>query len=99
MASVGARVVTNVFENRSAAQLRAISENVYPCEASIPGIEEALCAALKSVDDIASRGRGMHLRREGAQRQSWADVFDDQFFETNLGGFLGIPEHRMARTA
>lgn len=97
MASVGARVVTNVYENRSAAQLRAISENIYPCEPSIAGIEDALCSALRSVGDIASRERGMRLRREGTPKPSWADAFDDLFFETELGSFLGSTETRWAQ--
>jgi hypothetical protein len=41
MASAGARVVTNTFDNRSETYQRRLSENIIPCEPTIPGIKQA----------------------------------------------------------
>jgi hypothetical protein len=100
MASAGARVVTNTFENRTAAHLRSMSENIIPCAATITGVEEGLTVALATVDDIPSRVRGARLRREHPLPRAWSEVFDESFFQHEMAGYLGeepgsIIEERM----
>ncbi len=89
MASTGARVVTNTFENRTGAHLRALSENIIPCAPTIAGIEEGLTVAITTMEDIPSRLRGARLRRDDPLPRSWAEVFDDAFFESDMAGYFG----------
>ena len=98
-ASVGARVVTNVYENRSAPYLRSLSENIIPCEPTPSGIEESLSVATATLQDIPSRVRGMTVHREAAARDSWPQVFDADFFETEMAGFFALSSLQQRRTA
>jgi beta-1,2-rhamnosyltransferase WsaF-like protein len=88
MASAGARVVTNTFENRTATHLRSISENIIPCAPTIEGIEQALTVAIATADDIPSRLRGARLRRGKAMPRTWSEVFNAPFFESDMAGYL-----------
>jgi hypothetical protein len=88
MASVGARVVTNSFDNRSERYLRGVSENILPCEPTISGIKQALIEAIESLHDFSGRVRGMRINRsQGAK--SWSEVFNEDFFHCHMSGFLG----------
>ena len=94
MASVGARVVTNTFDNRSETYLRGVSENIIPCEPTISGIKQALTEAMESLHDYSGRVRGMRLNRsQGAN--SWPEVFNDEFFHHEMGGFLGTDQQNI----
>jgi hypothetical protein len=87
MASVGARVVTNTFENRSETYLRGLSENIIPCEPTISGIKQALTEAIESLHDFSGRIRGMRINRSQGVK-SWCEVFNDDFFHREMAGFL-----------
>ena len=89
MASTGARVVTNTFENRTATRLRAMSENIIPCSPTTTGIEDALTVAIATVDDIPSRLRGARLRRDRPTPLTWGEVFDESFFQRELAPYFG----------
>jgi hypothetical protein len=89
MASIGARVVTNVFTNRSASYLRSISENIIPCDPTVSSIQQALQVAVATLDDIPSRVRGMKIHRHNAHQASWNEVFGEAFFAAEMTGFLG----------
>ena len=96
MASVGARVVTNAFDNRSETYLRGLSENIVPCEPTISGIKKALTEAIESSDDFSGRVRGMRINRsQGAK--SWSEVFNDDFFHCEMGGFLGTDQQIVSK--
>ena len=89
MASVGARVVTNTFDNRSETYLRGLSENIIPCEPTISGIKQALIEAIESLRDFSGRVSGMRVNRSPG---SWSEVFNDDFFRREIGSFLGIDQ-------
>jgi hypothetical protein len=93
MASAGALVVTNTFDNRSATYLRGLSENVIPCEPTISGIKQALILAIASSNDFAARIRGAQISYCHSAR-SWSEVFDEKFFRYEMSGFLGTCLHR-----
>jgi hypothetical protein len=88
MASIGARVVTNTFDNRSETYLRRLSENIIPCEPTISGIKQALTEAIGSLHDFSGRVRGMRINRSQGVN-SWSEVFNDDFFHCEMGDFLG----------
>lgn len=91
MASVGARVVTNTFDNRSERYLQGMSENLFPCEPTIAGIQQALTKAIEGLDDFSGRVRGMRINRS-QRATSWAEVFNDDFFDTEMDGFFGTDQ-------
>lgn len=88
MASVGARVVTNTFDNRSETYLRGLSKNIVPCEPTISGIKQGLTKAVEALHDFSGRVRGMRINRSQGIN-SWSDVFNYDFFRCQMGGFLG----------
>ena len=70
-ATTGALVVTNTYENRSAAQLRSICANIVPCELTMA----SLCTAIQ---DAHGRVPDAHARAAAAYRpkaQSWDQIF------------------------
>ncbi len=87
MASAGARVVTNIFDNRSEDFVRSISSNLIPCQPSISGVADALMTAASGVGDCDERERGMHLCRIGAS-SSWDTLFDSDFHRRQLHGVI-----------
>ena len=87
MAQAGARVVTNIFENRDGQYLRSISENIVPCEPTVEGIAAAITIAIGSLTDFASRVRGSYLSHR-ALRSSWQEVFSQSFLKQELRGWL-----------
>ncbi len=70
-ATTGALVVTNVYENRSAAQLTGICGNIVPCELTIEGLCAAIREAHARTGDAASRAANAY-RPETA---SWDQIF------------------------
>lgn len=86
MASVGARVVTNTFDIRSAAYLCGLSENIIPCEPNVVDIKRALLQAIAGLSDFKGRIRGMRINAEG--EKSWSDTFTKNFFHSEMSGFL-----------
>jgi hypothetical protein len=74
-ATTGALVVTNTYENRSAAQLRAISGNILPCELTIDSLCAAIEAALARVPDTAARA----LNAYRPDAESWDQIFAPPF--------------------
>jgi hypothetical protein len=91
MASVGARVVTNTFDNRSETHLRGLSENIIPCEPTISGIKQALTEAIESLHDFSGRVRGMRINRSQGVK-SWSEIFNSEFFHCEMDGFLGTDQ-------
>ncbi|WP_457155286.1 rhamnosyltransferase WsaF family glycosyltransferase, partial [Mesorhizobium sp. P5_C1] len=91
MASIGARVVTNTVDGRSEAHLRGLSENIIPCEPTISGIKQALTEAIESLHDFSGRVRGMRINRSHGVK-SWSEVFNDEFFQCEMDGFLGTDQ-------
>ena len=91
MASVGARVVTNTFGDRSETYLRGLSENIIPCEPTISGIKQALNEAIEGLHDFSCRVRGMRINRSHGM-ESWSEVFNDDFLHCEIGGFLGVDQ-------
>ncbi len=98
MASVGARVVTNVFESRSESYLRGLSENIVPCEPSVSDIKRALTEAIESLHDFSSRVRGMRIANSQF-KNSWAEVFNKDFFHHEMSGFFGTDRQRAPEEA
>ena len=91
MASVGARVVTNTFDSRSEIYLRGLSENIVPCEPTISGIKKGLTEAIERLEDFSGRVSGMRINRPQG-KNSWSEVFNDDFFRCEMGGFLGTDQ-------
>ena len=80
-ATTGALVVTNVYENRSHKQLRAICGNIVPCEISLPGVIEALREAVSRVADFGAREAQAYVPAS----TGWPEVFDRAFVESFAG--------------
>jgi hypothetical protein len=96
MASVGARVVTNAFDDRSELYLRELSQNIIPCEPTISGIKQALIEAIESLDDFSGRIASMRINRlQGATE--WSQVFNADFFHCEMGEFLEIDQEAVSR--
>ena len=90
-ATTGALVVTNVYENRSHEQLRAICGNIVPCESSLPGVVEAIREAVSRVADYDTRQAQAYVPASAG----WREVFDKAFVESFAGP---SPQPRSAHT-
>ena len=77
MASAGMATVTNSFENKTPAELEAISPNLIVAEPSLDALADALSAAVERVEDLDARAQGSHVRWS----RSWAESFDDELME------------------
>jgi hypothetical protein len=74
MASAGMATVTNTFENRDAAALRAISSNLIGADPSVEGVVEALAAAEASASELEPRALGSRV----AWPTSWDAALGDE---------------------
>jgi hypothetical protein len=83
MASAGMLTVTNSFENKTAAEMAAISSNLITAEPSLHGVEACLREAIAGVDDFARRRRGSEVRWSS----DWDDSFDAELID-RVGTFL-----------
>ncbi len=83
MASAGMLTVTNSFENKTAAEMAAISSNLITAEPSLHGVEAGLREAIAGVEDFARRRRGSEVRWSS----DWDDSFDDELID-RLASFL-----------
>jgi len=79
-ATTGALVVTNVYENRSAGDLRRLSANIVPCEASLRDLERAIVAAVELTGDHAARERNAYR----PVLRTWDEIFSRDFVERTL---------------
>ena len=77
-ATTGALVVTNSYENRSEADLAAISHNIIAGPPTVSGIAQALREAIERVPDIESRVRNIYRPKA----TSWDEIFDDDMLRT-----------------
>ncbi len=84
LATTGALVVTNTYENRSAAELEAICGNIVPCDLGIDKIADAIRQAVERVEDVEQRAASAF--RPAAT--SWRDIFHD----AALQAMFGAPE-------
>lgn len=84
LATTGAIVITNTYENRSADDLRAICRNIVPAAPSIAGVVAAIREALALADDFAAR-------EQNALRPS-TTRWDESFSEAFITGTFGPPE-------
>lgn len=84
MASAGVAAVTSTFENKDAATLAAISENLVPAEPTVAGVADAIRVAVQLSADPAARARAADV----AWPRSWDDAFDDRIV-TRIAGWLG----------
>ncbi|MCQ8242172.1 hypothetical protein [Rhizosaccharibacter radicis] len=91
LATTGALVVTNVYENRSAGQLSAISGNIVPCLLGLEGLKDGIRTALRRVDGFVSREKN----RRPAEQRDWCDVFNPDF----LRAVFGTPPLRLRPAA
>jgi glycosyltransferase involved in cell wall biosynthesis len=74
MASAGMLVVTNSFENKTAAALRRISSNLIAAEPTIESVAAALARATAGVGDHRARFAGSDLRWP----TNWSEAFDER---------------------
>jgi len=80
-ATTGALVITNTYENRSAADLTAMSTNFIPCAPSLEGMESALAEALARVTDFEDRADNVYAPATA----SWSKVFSPSVIRTIFG--------------
>ena len=80
-ATTGALVVTNTYENRSAAQLEAICGNIVPCDLSIESVMAAIQTAVGRLGDVEAREARALVPNTGG----WQDIFNPTFVESFLG--------------
>ena len=83
-ATTGALVVTNTFCNRPAEWFEAISQNIVPCEPTLPGVIAAVEAALARVEDFDARADNILI----PDNADWPQVFDASFLEGTVGRLL-----------
>ena len=70
-ATTGAMVVTNTYENRTAAQLESICANIVPCSLSVAGVAAAIQHAVSRLSDTEGRARAALV----PAMARWEDVF------------------------
>jgi glycosyltransferase involved in cell wall biosynthesis len=85
MASAGMLTVTNTFENKTAAELSAISSNLIAAEPTIEGIAEGLRAAAGGVADAGRRVAGSRV----AWSSRWEESLHDELLRWILAA-IGI---------
>ena len=73
-ATTGALVVTNIYENRSAADLGAICPNIIAVAPTVSGIAQGLREAIERVPDTDMRCRNVYR----PQAASWDEIFNDE---------------------
>ncbi len=78
MASAGMVTVTNRFENKDAAALRAISTNLLAAEPSIEGVARGLADAAARAGDVAARLAGAEVSWSRDWEQSFPDELVDR---------------------
>ena len=83
-ATTGALVVTNTFSNRPAEWFRSYSDNILPCEPTVPGAVASIEAALDRMEDFDSRAANTLLPANA----DWPQVFDRAFLEGTVGRLL-----------
>jgi hypothetical protein len=76
-ATTGALVVTNVYENRSAGDLRALCANLVPCEPTLRDLRRAIEEAVGRVGDYEERERNAYV----PPPQGWDEIFSREFVE------------------
>lgn len=84
LATTGALVVTNVYENRTAEELEAISGNIVPCRLGIAPVMDAIRRAIARVPDFEER----EAQTFRPASLSWREIFDADA----LGTMFGLPE-------
>jgi hypothetical protein len=83
MASAGMLTVTNSFENKTVAEMAAISSNLITAEPTVEGIHAGLLEAIAGVDDFDRRRQGADVRWPS----DWEDSFDDEVVD-RVSSFL-----------
>ena len=86
-ATTGALVVTNSYENRSEAELAAISGNIVAGRPSIQGIVGALRQAVARVPDVEQRVKNAY--KPGIS--SWDNIFNDALLQEVFGPPQNLP--------
>jgi hypothetical protein len=74
MAAAGMWVVSNECENKTQAELSAISSNLLAAEPTIAGVSDKLTWAAKHCDDELARSKGANVN----WASSWDVAFDDE---------------------
>ena len=85
MASAGMLTVTNSFENKTAAELTAISPNLIAAQPTVASIAEALVQASGAATDFPRRIAGSEV----AWSQDWERSFSDELLDRVLAEVLG----------
>jgi len=80
MASAGMIVVTNTFENKTAAALGSISEGLIAVEPSLEGVKQGLREGVAAVEDVERRRRGAGL----TWSSDWDTSLDDAVMDRVL---------------
>lgn len=88
MAGVGAIVVTNAFENKTADYFAEISPNILVATPDVPSLAEMLRVALSRVDDLDGRFDGaVHMNYP----RDWESVWKDEHRALLQGLFGSAP--------
>ncbi len=83
-ATTGAMVVTNTFSNRPADWYAAFSDNIVPCEPTLPAVIAAIEAAVARVEDFDARAACALLPANA----DWPQVFDAAWLDATVGPML-----------
>jgi hypothetical protein len=75
LATTGALVVTNTYENRSRDELVEICRNIVPCEPTLADLERAIRDAIERVPAFESRARDAYEPADA----SWDEIFSEDF--------------------
>ncbi|MGE0715561.1 MAG: hypothetical protein AB7P02_08970, partial [Alphaproteobacteria bacterium] len=84
LATTGALVVTNTFENRPPGFFARISRNILACPPGIDAVAAAVAAAIPRVEDRPAR----IARAYRPPERTWRDVFGPAFLDAAFGPLL-----------
>ena len=90
MASAGMLTVTNSFENKTAAAMAEISQNLITVEPTVEAIAAALVRASGAVPDAERRVAGAAVRWS----RDWVRSFDDELLAWVTAALVGLSDPR-----
>ncbi len=85
MAAAGMATVTNTFENKDEAALRAISPNLIAAAPTVEGVAAALRTATEAAGDLGARAAGAAV----AWPSTWEQALDDEVM-ARIEALLGV---------
>ncbi|WP_144259644.1 hypothetical protein [Methylocystis sp. ATCC 49242] len=84
LATTGAVVVTNTYDNRPKEFFTAISTNIISVEPTLRGLSAGIIYALEKVENFQSRWNNTYIPKT----HTWASLFDETFISSTIARIL-----------